>query len=529
MELPAMQTQIQTRRDFLRLALAGGGLALVGGLALAAQQILPARQAATGGMGGMGGMMGDGTTPNVTSALQAPLFQRPLPLPAEARPARTDATTDYYELTMRPAQVEILPGYRATVWGFDGQVPGPTIRATRGRRVVVRQTNGLAVPTATHLHGGHVAPEMDGHPTDPVAPGQSKEYVYPNNQLGATLWYHDHAMDTTAQHVYMGLAGFYLLADPDEAALSLPGGAYDVPLVIQDRAFAADGSLVYPGNTAMPLLMSGFQGDTLLVNGAPYPFFPVAARKYRLRLLNGSNARHYQLALGNGQPFTVIGTDGSLLPAPVSAPTLSLAPAERVEVVVDFAQVPVGSSVVLENRLGQGSLAQLLRFDVVRSGQQPHPGDAPATGAARSRAGGPDARLDAQHADGGGHDGRRGRALGHQRGVVRRATHRRAATPGYRRSVALHQPEHDDAPDAHPRHHVPGARPQRAAAGAAGDGLEGYGGRERGGDGAGDRQIHRLPRSLRLPLPQPGARGPRHDGAVRGRLTGARRARRKGP
>jgi len=330
--------------------------------------------AATGGMPGMPGMgsaAGEVTTPNVISALAVPRFQVPLPRPSVLQPTRTDDTTDYYALSMRAAQAEIVPGTRTPIWGFDGQYPGPTIRARRGRRVVVRQTNELAVPKAVHLHGGHVAPEMDGHPTDLIQPGQSREYDYPNQQLGATLWYHDHAMDRTAQGVAMGLAGFYLLEDDAEAALGLPSGEYDLPLVIQDRAFAADGSFEYPANGSMPLLMSGLLGDTILVNGAPYPRLEVAARKYRFRILNGSNARHYMLALSTGQPFMAIAGDGGLLAAPVTVAALSLTPAERYEVVVDFSQIPVGSSVMLQNQMGQDGLAEVMRFDVVRRTDDP--------------------------------------------------------------------------------------------------------------------------------------------------------------
>jgi spore coat protein A, manganese oxidase len=306
----------------------------------------------------------DTTSPNVFSELTAPMFAVRLPLLPTARAGR-DATTDYFSFNLKPTKVEIIPGYRTTVWAFDGRFPGPTIRVQRGRAAVVRQRNQLPEAISVHLHGGHVAPQDDGHPADLVRPGHFKDYFYPNTQPGATLWYHDHAVDATAPHVYAGLAGVYVIEDPAESALGLPRGTYDIPLVIQDRAFAADGSLLYPGISDPALLMTGFLGDTLLVNGAPWPYAPVAARKYRFRILNASNARHYMLMLSNGQPFTLIGTDGGLLPTPLEVPVLSVAPAERVEAVVDFAGVGVGASVVLQNMMGTGRLAQVLRFDVV--------------------------------------------------------------------------------------------------------------------------------------------------------------------
>lgn len=317
-----------------------------------------------------------GGAANVTSAVRAPAFQRALPLPADLTPSNTDATTDYYDMTLKQAEAEIVPGLRTVVWGYNGQYPGPTIRAKRGRRVVLRQTNNLAVPISTHFHGGHVPAGMDGHPLAVVRPGATFEYVYPNEQLAATLWYHDHAMGTTASSVYMGLAGFYLLEDETENKLGLPTGGYDVPLVIQDRSFAADGAMIYPA-AEMMASMQGFLGDTVLVNGAVQPYFEVAARKYRFRVLNGSNARHYALALSDGQPFVVIASDGGLLPAPVTIPSLSIAPGERYELIVDFARYPVGTRLVLRDAMGSATTADVLRFDVTR--QEPDDSVVPAT------------------------------------------------------------------------------------------------------------------------------------------------------
>jgi len=130
-----------------------------------------------------------------------PHFHIPLPIPSVLRPVRTDDTTDYYEITQREAEIGILPGLRTQVWGYEGMFPGPTIKARRGRIVVVRQTNSLAVPTVVHLHGGVTPPDSDGFPTDVIMPGQSKTYVYPNDQRAATLWYHDHAMHHTGRNL----------------------------------------------------------------------------------------------------------------------------------------------------------------------------------------------------------------------------------------------------------------------------------------------------------------------------------------
>ena len=212
-----------------------------------------------------------------------------------------------------------------------------------------------------HLHGGHVEAAFDGYPSDVIAPGTAKDYVYPNRQIGSTLSYHDHQMHQTGRNVWMGLFGAYLIEDDAESRLNLPSGAYDVPVIIQDRTFNVDGSLSY-----VPDMMQGALGDVILVNGVPHPRFEVANRRYRLRILNGSNARAYELALSSGQSFTQIATDGGLLPQPVHRPSIPVSPFERVEVVVDFSEVPVGSQVVLQNQLEVGRTGQIMLFDVAR-------------------------------------------------------------------------------------------------------------------------------------------------------------------
>jgi spore coat protein A, manganese oxidase len=330
------------RRDVLKV----GAIVGIGG-------VLPDLARIVGGFAGVGG-----ASPAVER------FRTPLPIPPVANPVRSDATTDYYEITQRQATVEILPGYPTRIWGYDGQFPGPTFRARRGRQVVIDQTNALPEAISVHLHGGVTPPESDGFPTDLVPPGGVKRYVYPNDRRAATLWYHDHAMNLTDPHIYRGLAGLYLLSDEEEQRLPLPAGDHDVPLILQSRAFLADGSLNYdewsPGHHIAT------NGDTMLVNGTPWPRFEVAARRYRFRILNASNSSDYELALSSGRPLTQIATEGGLLPAPISTGSILLGPAERVEVVVDFADYAVGTSLFLVDRLQSGPNASIVRFDVVR-------------------------------------------------------------------------------------------------------------------------------------------------------------------
>ncbi|MFJ4342813.1 multicopper oxidase family protein [Streptomyces sp. NPDC088915] len=283
-------------------------------------------------------------------------FLHAMPVPKVLTPVSATAASQRYELRMREAQVEIVKGLTSTARTYDGAFPGPTIQAERGREVVVRQVNELAVDTAVHLHGGHVRSEHDGLPMDTVAPGAERTYRYPNAQRAASLWYHDHAHHLEAENVYLGLHGLYLLSDRHERALPLPSGAYDVPLVIRDARVEADGTLRYTRPSDCP---------HMLVNGKERPYFKVAARRYRLRIYNACANRYVKLRFADGAEFTQIGTDGGLLERPVTRTELVMLGGERAEIVVDFARYGAGRSVVLENTGAQPSeRPEVLRFDV---------------------------------------------------------------------------------------------------------------------------------------------------------------------
>jgi spore coat protein A len=326
------------------------------------------------------------TGEQLSSTLRLPAqFRVPLPIPPVKRP-----DGDVYELTQREASVEILPGLRTPILGYDGIFPGPTIESRRGQPIVVRHHNELSVPTVTHLHGGHTPHEHDGWPLDLVLPTGgwhafphgmtgdmttgARDYDYPMTQRAATLWYHDHRMDFTGPAVYRGLAGFHLVRDDVEDALPLPRGDRELPLMICDRSFDEDGSFAYPGlDQAMRSVpgvreewMEGVLGDVVLVNGAPWPVHEVDAARYRLRLLNASNARRYRVAMSPALPLVQIGSDGGLLTAPVAHESIDMAPGERFDVVVDFSKVPVGTEVTMTNGFGTGGTADIMRFRVVR-------------------------------------------------------------------------------------------------------------------------------------------------------------------
>jgi FtsP/CotA-like multicopper oxidase with cupredoxin domain len=281
-------------------------------------------------------------------------------------------------------------GRKVSPWG----ALGPTFRARAaencGAGLVVRKRNelpehhiGFGVPeTTTHFHGGHHPAEYDGFPENihgigfvpVIKPGQEYDYVFPmrdpgfrhgapdRTDRGSTLWYHDHLFDFTAANVVRGLCGFYLVFDEKDSdnesdtsseALRLPSGSFDIPVCIQDRRFGYDGQLLYD-----PLEHEGFLGDTFLVNGAVQPYLDVQRRKYRFRFLNGSNARFYRIVLaaanGTSLGMTQIATEGGLLAAPIPGIRhFTVGSAERVEVVIDFRDVPSGTRLYFENRLQQ--------------------------------------------------------------------------------------------------------------------------------------------------------------------------------
>jgi spore coat protein A, manganese oxidase len=234
------------------------------------------------------------------------------------------------------------------------------------------------VPLVPHLHGGEVPSEFDGNPdawwtwngirgdafnTLTDAGDDSAVYRYPNEQPAAPLWYHDHALGITRLNVASGLAGGYLLKDPDDPIADLlPSGKYEVPLIIQDRSFYANGSFWFPAEGINPDIHPYWNpenfGDTIMVNGEVWPNLDVDNGQYRFLLLDGSNARFYTLrfeAQGPGNkpktamPFVQIAGDGGYLPEPVEMTELTLAPGERAEVLIDFKTLPKGTRVRLTN------------------------------------------------------------------------------------------------------------------------------------------------------------------------------------
>ncbi len=364
-------------------------------------------------------------------ALALTKFVWPLQQPEILAPQIAADGSDYYEVAMMEMTQQVYPGWNPTpMWAYgqkggSSSVPGPTIIAEVNKPVTVKWLNQIPdtnphllasvydtnfagannnephARMSVHLHGAHVRPEYDGDPEAwftntgttgvPSITGPTyvtNEFKYPNLNNAGTYWYHDHTLGITRLNVYAGMAGYYILTDPAEAALNLPSGAYDLALCIQDRMFNDDGSLFYPTNDLMGMTdpnsnavehpgpwVPEFYGNMMMVNGRLWPFLEVEPRRYRFRILNGCNSRVLSMALWettdtnqsaniNGTPgpqITVVGSDQGLLPYPAQLGTpgfdaasgfqtnvLTQASGERYDIVIDFAGLD-GKTFVLAN------------------------------------------------------------------------------------------------------------------------------------------------------------------------------------
>ena len=346
------------------------------------------------------GLMGIGN-PAYAQSPEMNKWVDPLPVPPVAVKTFKPLISwwaDYYEINMTANQHQFNSRLGpATVWtyGQPGKTPvllGPTIVATTGRPVVIKWINNLPtaladfplknsidntiagwdVPTGAaipHLHGGHTAARFDGTPeqwwTKDGLKGPdyvTDTFTYVNDQPASLIWYHDHTLGATRFKPYLGLAAAYLVFDKIDNGDTIMGqkvpagyGKYHLPLVIQDKQFNDDGTLFYPTegiSATHPIWVPEFFGDTPVINGKAYPYLDAQPRRYRLRLLNGSQAAFYNLSFqlgGSDLPFWVIGSEGGLLPKPAKMSSLLIAPGERFDVIVDFTGIPLGSEVMMTN------------------------------------------------------------------------------------------------------------------------------------------------------------------------------------
>ena len=349
-------------------------------------------------------------------------FVNPLPNPLDPsfifKPTGVKGGFDYYEIGVFQFQQDL--GLKnpetgetllTTLWGYgedaaSATYPGKTFVVEENQKILVKWINNLVdssgkllqhllpvdptihwalggikdwknlgVPIVTHLHGGLTESASDGLPEQWFTPNfaiKGKDfvkdtYVYDNNQEAATLWYHDHALGITRLNVYAGLAGFYILRDNNENELintnQIPSGAYEIPLLIQDRVFTKDGQLFYPTTTdGLPKEVPGltvlpeFFDDFILVNGQVWPVLEVEPRLYRFRILNGSDSRFYHLwitpdntqSMNTGPDFNQIGSDDGLLNSPVTLNELTIGPGERQDVIIDFSKFK-GKTLIIRN------------------------------------------------------------------------------------------------------------------------------------------------------------------------------------
>jgi FtsP/CotA-like multicopper oxidase with cupredoxin domain len=279
-----------------------------------------------------------------TSTVDTLAFANELRIPPLLEP-REERGRKVFDLTLQRGSAELLPGKRADTWGVNGAYLGPTLRASRGERVELRVRNGLDETTTIHWHGMHLPAAADGGPHQTIGAGELWTPGWEIDQPAATLWYHPHPHGQTADHVYRGIAGLFLLDDARTAALELPDryGVDDIPLIIQDKRLADDGSLDFSQSLISP---TGRLGDTILVNGTYDPYLEIRHERVRLRLLNASNARVYDLGFADDREFELIATDGGLLAAPQRLTRIQLSPGERAEVVVAF---EAGEEIVLRS------------------------------------------------------------------------------------------------------------------------------------------------------------------------------------
>lgn len=302
------------------------------------------------------------------------------------------------ELTARPQSLALRSGPATAAWSYEAKVLkgdptsvlvhpnsalGPTLHAHKGQKLRIDFINQLDQPSIVNWHGLHVPANMMGLPRYEVTPGKRYRYEFQVADRAGTYWYHAMAAGRTPEQVYFGLAGLLLVSDDEEAALALPRGEYDLPIVIQDRTWGWDNQLHYlpgagpatsygrqpddephnrhgmmggrgmmsgmmsGGMESMMTRMMGFFGNVVFVNGRPAAPLELATHAYRLRVLNASNSRTYKLAWQDGRPLTVIATGGGLLREPVRKDYVMLTPGQRIELWADFSHDAVGTRLTL--------------------------------------------------------------------------------------------------------------------------------------------------------------------------------------
>jgi FtsP/CotA-like multicopper oxidase with cupredoxin domain len=322
-----------TRRHMLA-ALGGAGIAAGVAACTASPSSSGSSRSApvTSRAGGAPPASGSVGQPNEPGSLRIPPLLAP----------RTDAQgRKVFDLTAEPGTSTFLPGTTTATWGVNGAYLGPTLRVSRGDRVLIHVHNHLPAMTTMHWHGMHLPAIDDGGPHQMIPPGATWSPGWTIDQPATTLWYHPHPDRQTADQVYRGIAGMLIIDDADTSALPLPGryGFNDIPLIIQDKRLNADGSLDFTDGSlgfGPRALQTGRLGQTILVNGTDNPHLAIGDERVRFRLLNASDARIYNVGFADGRTFDLIATDEGLGGHLVPLSRIRLAPGERAEVVAAF-------------------------------------------------------------------------------------------------------------------------------------------------------------------------------------------------
>lgn len=310
-------TTPSSRREFLRTISAGGAFSLLGAPFV---------------LGGCNDASGPGGTP-------APVARNPLRFAPEISPAGIT-------LTGAPGTADI-GGTLAPAWMLNGSLPSPLLRVRTGDAFRVTMQNQLPQDMILHWHGLAPPVAMDGHPRFAVPNGGSFDYEFTVADRAGTYWYHSHTHMHTGEQTYRGIAGLLLVNDAEEDTLGLPSGARELPIILQDRRVDAQGLPVF--DATGPTLMAGLMGTEPFGNGVRRPYVEVDSALYRLRLLNGSNARILRLGRSDGRPLIMIGNDGGLMPAPQSLASIDLAPAERADILLDLRALNAGDVMMLRS------------------------------------------------------------------------------------------------------------------------------------------------------------------------------------
>jgi blue copper oxidase len=276
--------------------------------------------------------------------------------------------TSPINLVAKKNTTSIIKGKTSYVLGYGDSILAPIIKVNNGQTVSINFQNQLEEITNIHWHGLIIPENMDGHPQNKVLPNSSFNYRFTINQKAGTNWFHPHPHLITGRQVFKGLAGMFIINDSEEVALNLPSGEFEIPLIIQDKRIYTDGNINYSPESMD--VMSGYFGQYICVNGSWSAYHNIKTKIYRLRILNGSNARVYNLSFSNSLNLNIIGSDGGLLGTTQTVPNLLLSPGERIDVLVDFSSLSAGEEVYLQSNSFNGGDSQgyesfkIMKFNV---------------------------------------------------------------------------------------------------------------------------------------------------------------------